>query len=139
MARGDATTLDRARVAAAVATAEATTGLEICVAICQATNEPPREQAERAFSRLHLASRPGVLILLLPDTRALEIVTSAAAAQRISDVDCERAASAMTAQLSTGDLAAGVEAGLAVLTSAAGAGHGANPGDPDELPDLLDT
>ena len=139
MARGERARLDRAQLAAAVAAAERACGLEICVVVCQASAEPPRQQAERAFTRLALAGRPGVLVLLLPDTRNIEIVTSAEARRRVSDVDCERAASAMIPALARGDVAEGVAAGLEVIASAAGPGSGAEPGDAGELPDLVDT
>lgn len=138
MARGDALRVDRARVADAVARAERTTGLEICVAVCPPAGTAPREQAEQAFARLGLDTGPGVLVLVVPESRSLEIVTSAAAQGRVSDIECERAASAMSTQFASGDLAAGIELGLDVIVSAAGPGTGANPGDEGELPDLID-
>ena len=126
-------------MAAAVAEAERTTGLEICVAVCEPTGLAPRQQAEQAFARLGLDTGPGVLVLVVPESRSLEILTSPAAQARVSDVECERAASAMTARFASGDLTAGIEAGLEVIVAAAGPGAGANPGDPGELPDLIDT
>jgi hypothetical protein len=124
--------LDRARVHAAVDGAEKATGLQLCVAVCSQSDVPPRQQAEAAFTRLGTDQRPAALIMVLPDARRVEVVTGAGSP--LTDVDCERAVSAMTASFAAGQIEVGIESGLQVLVAAAG------PGGPEgaELPDVID-
>jgi uncharacterized membrane protein YgcG len=83
---------------------------------------------------LGLAARPAVLLLVAPEARRLEIVTSPAAARRVPDHAARLAALAMTSSFGVGDIAGGITEGVRQLAQAAGAGE------PDgaELPDLLD-
>lgn len=124
--------LDRARIHTAVDGAERATGLQLCVAVCAPVDAPPRQQAEAAFARLGTLQRPAALIMVLPEARRVEVVTGAGSP--LTDVDCERAVSAMTASFAAGDIEAGIESGLQVLVAAAG------PGGPEgaELPDIVD-
>lgn len=123
MARGDLTPSQAARVHHAVAAAEGATGLQLCVVLCQPQGDP-RRQAERVFAQMGLRTRPAVLLAVVPDTHRIEIVTSPAAAGRVSDDDCRAAVAALaTAVKASEDLADGVEAALGVITGAAGRGR----------------
>ncbi len=136
MARGELTPDAQARVAAAVAAAEAHTGLEICLVVCRPRPESTRTQAERAFRRLGLTNRPAVLVMVLPRARKVEVLTSTDARARLSDEDCAVAVDAMVESFGAGDLAGGIEAGLAVV--AYRAGGSADAADQTELPDVVE-
>ena len=136
MAHGELNPSAQARVAAAVAAAERHTGLEISVVVCRPGPESTRAQAERAFRRLGLSARPGVLVMVLPRARKVEVLTSQESSVRLSDQDCSVAVEAMVESFKDDDLAGGIEAGLAVVAYRAGAGANA-PGQA-ELPDVVE-
>jgi len=136
VARGELTPEAQARVAAAVAEAERHTGLELCVVVCKPGPASTRTQAEHAFRRLGLAARPGLLVMVLPRARKVEILTSDEARSRVSDLDCSTAVDAMVESFKAGGLAAGIEAGLAV--SAFRAGRGDDAQGQAELPDVVE-
>lgn len=122
----------RARVARAVRAAEDWTGLEFCVYLGPADGDP-RAQAEAMMDDLGLREAPAVLLLVVPEARRFEIVTSPAAAERISGHAAQLAALAMSASFGVGDIAGGITEGVRLI--AAAAGRGARTG--RDLPDVL--
>lgn len=122
-------------MAAAVAAAEAFTGLQVCVYLGRAGTDS-RARAEELFVSSGMTARPAVLILVAPREHRVEVVTAPTARERIPDDDAAAAVDAMTTRFASGDLAAGIVAGVRHLTDTAG------PGTPDaaagDLPDLLD-
>jgi len=137
VARGELAAEAQARVAAAVADVEQHTGLEVCVVVCRPGPESTRAQADRTFRRLGLAARPGVLLMVLPRARKVEILTSGDARLRLSDHDCAAAVEAMVESFKAADLAAGIEAGLAIIQGRVGLGQDA--ADQTELPDVVES
>ena len=127
------TTRQRKRIARAVHDAEEWTGLQFCVYLGP-TEDDPRKQADALMARTGLAEAPAVLLLVAPEARRLEIVTSPLAAERIHDREAQLAAMAMSSSFGVGDVAGGVSEGIRLLAQAAG--RGAPTG--IELPDLLD-
>jgi uncharacterized membrane protein YgcG len=126
----------RRRIARAVETAERWAGLQFCVYLGP-TEDDPLAHARAMMDQLGLAEQPAVLVLVAPEVRRLEIVTSPAAARRIPDPAAQLAALAMTASFGVGDIAGGIAEGVRQLAQAAGpAGPGAATG--ANLPDLLD-
>lgn len=123
----------RARIARAVHAAEAWTGLQFCVYLGP-TEDDPRAHAYALLDGAGLADRPAVLLLVAPEVRRFEIVTTPTAAGRVPDHAARLAALAMTASFGVGDIAGGVAEGVRLLAEAAGPGapHGG------DLPDLLD-
>ena len=121
-------------IARAVDQAERTTGLQFCVYLGSAEGDS-RAHAEGLFVKAGLASRPALLVLVAPEERRVEIVTSAEARDRVDDESCARAVSDMTERFRAGDLAGGILAGLQRLVAVAGAGVA--PPDQEELPDVL--
>lgn len=127
------TARQRARVAASVRRAEEWTGLEFCVYLGP-TETDPLTQARAMMDDLGLTSHPAVLLLVAPEQRRLEIVTSPAAAKRISDRDARLAALAMSASFGVGDVAGGIMEGVRLLAQVAGQGTRSGA----DLPDVLD-
>ncbi|MEO6121096.1 MAG: DUF5130 family protein [Acidimicrobiales bacterium] len=125
----------RQAVSDAVAVAEASTGLQICVYLGRAGVDA-RARAEELFTSAGLAVRPAVLILVAPREHRVEVVTAATARERVTDDDAALAVGAMTGRFASGDLAGGIVAGVQRLAEAAGPGE-RRPDDQD-LPDLLD-
>jgi uncharacterized membrane protein len=123
----------RRRIARAVDRAEEWTGLQFCVYLGP-TEDDPVAQAHALMDDLGLAERPAVLILVAPEARQLEIVTSPAAAERIENREARLAALSMSASFGVGDVAGGVAEGVRLLAQAAGQGRATGA----ELPDLLD-
>jgi uncharacterized membrane protein YgcG len=123
----------RRRIARAVAAAEQWTGLQLCVYLGP-TEDDPLAHAHALMDRLGLTAQPAVLLLVAPQERRLEIVTSPAAARRIPDHAARLAALAMSASFAVGDITGGITEGIRQLAQAAGAGAPSGPA----LPDLLD-
>lgn len=123
----------RRRIARAVETAERWTGLQFCVYLGP-TETDPLAHARAMMTGLGLAERPAVLVLVAPEARRLEIVTSEQAAQRIDDREARLAALAMSSSFGVGDVAGGVAEGVRLLAQAAGPGERSGA----DLPDLLD-
>ena len=123
---------DRRRLARLVHDAETKTGLQLAVYVGP-TEADPAAHAERLLHESGAAAVPGVLVLVAPAVRRIEVRTSAAARERVPDAAAERAIAAMAPGLAAGDLVGGISAGLAVIVEAAGAGVAGGP----ELPDVL--
>jgi uncharacterized membrane protein len=122
------------RVARAVHDAEEHTGLQLCVYAGRVGDDDPRAHAEAMLTAGGLHTQPAVLVLVEPLQRRIEVVTSPAARQRISDDAAREAVDTMTAHFREGHLAGGLIAGIESRASAAGPGH-AEPG-AEELPDV---
>lgn len=101
-----------ARLRAAVARAEASTGLRFKVRV----GSLPQGRAD-AESALATADDPAstVLVAVDPPARLLEIVTGPDAAARLDDRSCGLAALAMTSSFSAGDLVGGLVDGVRML------------------------
>ncbi len=124
----------RRAVEKAVAEAERTTGLQFCVAIADAGDDP-RAEAERLFLEAGMNSRPAVLVLVDPECRRVEVVTAREVRTRIGDPAAAGAVEEMTTWFGEGNLTGGLVAGLRYL--AAAAGPGAPPEGAEELPDIV--
>ncbi len=125
MARGDGTTTElsddeRARLNAVISQAEEDTGLEYCVLFGSRPRGSAREEAERVFSKFGLQERPGVLVMVVPHARTLEVVTAPGVHERLSDNDCDEAVRLMTGIFATGDIVGGLERGVQFLADRAG-------------------
>lgn len=107
------------RVVRAVNHAEQTTGVEFCVYLGPA-GEDSRAHAEAMFATSGLHTRPAILLLVAPDARRVEVVTSPEIRQRVTDGACADAIEAMTSCFARSDLAGGVAAGIERLQTAAG-------------------
>lgn len=118
----------------AVDAAEELTGLQLCVCLGPAEGDA-RARAEALFVEAGLQLRPAVLLLVAPDQRRVEIVTSPAVRERVPDAACADAVSEMTTHFAAGRMADGIIAGVQHLAAVAGPGEPA-AGD-EELPDLL--
>jgi hypothetical protein len=79
-----------------------------------------RDHAERLHAALGPAASRGVLILVAPGDRQLEIVTGKESSRRLSDRACALAALSMTTSFSGGDLVGGIVTGLRMLSEASG-------------------
>ncbi len=134
MATGDLaspTRRQRRRIDAAVRHAEAHTGLQLCVFLGPTAEGDARAQAEALFVEAGLLARPAVLVLVDPPRHHVEVVTGPEARARIGDEDAATAVTAMVAGFRTGDLTAGLVAGIRHLAVVAGPGE-----PPPDGPDL---
>jgi uncharacterized membrane protein YgcG len=100
------------------------------------TRDDSREHAEAMFHSLGYHALPAVLLVVAPDQRRLEIVTSPAARARITDRHAALAAASMTASFAVGDIVGGVCLGLDMLARYAGPAPEGAALDA-ELPDVL--
>jgi hypothetical protein len=110
----------RERVERARKQAEQETGMRFFVRIGPFSMEP-RLEAERLLT--NLIDQPhdaAVLILLGPEERRLEVMTTASAKRRLSDSAVGLAVLAMTSSFGVGDLVGGLMNGLRQLADAAG-------------------
>jgi hypothetical protein len=118
----------RERVERARQAAEEATGMRFFVRIGPFSMDP-RIEAERLLTNLlddpHGA---GVLILLGPGERRLEVMTSPAAKRRLSDASVGLAVLTMTSSFGVGDLVGGLLNGLRQLSDSAGHGEAASAG-----------
>ena len=124
MARGKRprlTRADRVRIHRAVNRVEQTTGLDFSVCLCHPTGEEPHVQAERMFAEHGLHTKPAVLIAVVPESRRIEIRTSAdAVARGVDDSTCQAAVDHMLPMLANGNLVGGLAAGLEFFERVAG-------------------
>ena len=143
MARGsnkreELTKSERVRINNVIAQAEEDTGLEFCLIFGSKPESVAREEAERAFAKLGLRERPGVMIQVVPHARTLELVTSEEAQQRITDNDCDEAVRLMTGVFSTGDIVGGLERGVMFLAEQAGGDKDGEGRHRSDLPNVVD-
>ena len=88
--------------------AEQTTGAQFCVYLGP-TGDDPRAHAEAMFEQAGLHTRPAVLLLVSPDGRRVEVVTSSELRHRVADETCTDAVAAMTGRFATADMAGGIQ------------------------------
>lgn len=121
MAAGEAFSREqRERIERAVAAAEAQTGFRFWVRV-GALGADPRIDAETTLANLLPTGHDsGVLLLVGPEERQLEIMTSPAAKRRIPDQATGLAALTMTSSFRVGDLVGGIINGLRQLADSAG-------------------
>lgn len=112
--------------------AEKQTGLQICVYLGP-TSEDARAHAEQLFVDAGLHTRPAVLILVAPEARRVEVVTSREVRERVTDEAAHEAVDRMTTRFADGDLVGGLMAGVEHIAAAAGPGEETG----EDLPDLL--
>jgi uncharacterized membrane protein YgcG len=99
--------------------ASSETGLHYSVYVGPVEGEI-RDHAERLHAALGALAHRGVLILVAPGDRQLEIVTGKESSRRLSDRACALAALSMTTSFAGGDLVGGIVTGLRMLSEAAG-------------------
>ncbi|HSP38989.1 MAG TPA: DUF5130 family protein [Frankiaceae bacterium] len=129
MAAGDGLTPEQhERVERARQSAEEATGMRFWVRIGPFSMDP-RIEAERLLTNLlDDPHEPGVLILLGPGERRLEVMTSATAKRHLSDSAVGLAVLTMTSSFGVGDLVGGLVNGLRQLSDSAGHGEAASTG-----------
>ena len=118
MPGGELTLKDEGRIYSAVSAAEVATGVAFCVAVADSRFSDPAHLADKAFADLGLGGRAEALILVMPDSRRIEMRTSAAAADKLPDHLCTRIVNEIRIPLIRDDVVEGIEAGMAVLTAA---------------------
>lgn len=120
MPTGEAFTDGQLReISAALSTASTESGLHFS-AFVGTPDGPPRDYAERLLAALADRAEIGVLLLVSPGDRRLEIVTGPAAGRRVPDRACALAALSMRTSFVGGDLAGGIVTGIRMLAEAAG-------------------
>ena len=107
------------RIVRSVEEAERTTGLQFCVYLGP-TSDDPRSHAEGLFEKAGLHTRPAILLLVSPEARRVELVTSAEVRDRVSDETCANAIAEMTRFFARSDIAGGIVVGTHMLQTAAG-------------------
>ena len=107
------------RIVRSVEDAERTTGLQFCVYLGP-TGHDPRAHAEALFEKAGLHTRPAVLLLVAPEARRVELVTSPEVRERVSDQTCANAIAEMTCFFARSDIAGGIVAGTQMLQAAIG-------------------
>jgi uncharacterized membrane protein YgcG len=100
-------------------TATSGTGLHFSVYVGAVEGEI-RDHAERLHAALGALASRGVLVLVSPGDRQLEVVTGRDSSRRLSDRACALAALSMTTAFAGGDLVGGIVTGLLMLGEAAG-------------------
>jgi uncharacterized membrane protein YgcG len=103
----------------AVGTASAESGLHFSVYVGSVEGDI-HDYAERLHASLGSHAAAGVLVLVAPGQRELEIVTGKESARRLSDRACALAALSMTTAFSGGDLVGGIITGVRMLSEASG-------------------
>jgi uncharacterized membrane protein YgcG len=106
-------------ISRACSMASAETGMHFSVFVGPVEGEI-RDHAERLHDALGARASNGVLVLVAPGDRQLEIVTGKHSARRLSDRACALAALSMTTSFAGGDLVGGIVTGLRMLSEAAG-------------------
>lgn len=119
--RGDGLKPDqRERIERARRQAEQATGMRFWVRIGPFSMDP-RIEAERLLTNLiEEPHQAGVLILLGPEERRLEVMTTAAAKRRLPDQAVGLAILTMTSSFGVGDIVGGLLNGLRQLSDSAG-------------------
>lgn len=106
-------------ISQALNAASAETGLHFS-AYVGTPDGPSRAYAERLLAALTDRAPVGVLILVSPGDRRLEIVTGSAASRRVPDRSCALAALSMRTAFVGGDLVGGIVTGIRMLAETAG-------------------
>ena len=106
-------------VSRACTTAGTETGLHFSVYVGPVEGDV-RDHAERLHAAMGTRATRGVLVLVAPSDRQLEIVTGKESSRRLSDRSCALAALSMTTAFSGGDLIGGIVTGVRMLAESAG-------------------
>lgn len=106
-------------ISGALSTASAETGLHFS-AFVGTPDGPSRDYAERLLAALGDRAPIGVLVLVSPGDRRLEVATGPAASSRVPDRACALAALSMRTAFVGGDLTGGLVTGIRMLSEAAG-------------------
>jgi uncharacterized membrane protein YgcG len=106
-------------ISRACGAASAETGLHYSVYVGPVEGDI-RDHAERLHAALGPDAGRGVLLLVAPQDRQLEIVTGRESSRRLSDRACALAALSMTTAFAGGDLVGGIVTGLRMLSEASG-------------------
>lgn len=106
-------------ISRACSQASAETGLHYSVYVGPVEGDI-REHAERLHAAMGGQAPRGVLVLVAPGDRQLEIVTGKESSRRLSDRACALAALSMTTSFAGGDLVGGIVTGMRMLSEAAG-------------------
>jgi uncharacterized membrane protein YgcG len=106
-------------ISKAVGTASAETGLFYSVYVGPVEGDI-RDHAERLHAAMGVRASRGVLVLVAPGDRQLEIVTGKESSRRLTDRACALAALSMTTSFSGGDLVGGIVNGVRMLGEASG-------------------
>ena len=135
------TSIDHARVVAAIEAAEQRTSGEIRVLVARHAAEDPVAAAQKHFERLGLtgtAARNGVLLFVAPKSRTFAVVGDTAIHERCGDAFWRELAAAMTETFQRGDFTGGLVLGVE-RAGALLAGHfPRQPADRDELPNQVE-
>lgn len=110
--------------------------MQFCVYLGPVEGDDPRAFAEGMFTRAGLVERPGVLLLVAPTERSVEIVTSPEARQRVPDEQCEAAVARMVEDFKAGHIDRGIVHGIEYLAGVAGTGTA--PAGGADFPNVLD-
>jgi uncharacterized membrane protein YgcG len=117
---GEAFTNEQVRdIGRAAAVASTETGLHFSVYV-GAVDGDWRDGAEKLHAALGHRASVGVLVVVSPGDRQLEILTGKESARRLSDRACTLAALSMTTAFAGGDIAGGISTGLRMLAESAG-------------------
>jgi uncharacterized membrane protein YgcG len=103
----------------AVTHAIETTGLRFAVFIGPAEGSDVHQFAKRSLAALGLASDLGVVVVVDPGARRVEIVTGKGARLRLDDRSAGLASLSMATSFAGGDLAGGLANGLRMLAQSA--------------------
>jgi uncharacterized membrane protein YgcG len=139
VAAGEAFSHDQQhRIERAIATADRETGITFSVRVGPVSDEP-RLEAERLLANIGGGARDaGVLLLIGPGERVVEVMTTPAARRRISDHAAGLAVLSMVSSFGVGDIVGGIIAGIRQLADAAGAGVQIPPGAVADRADVLE-
>lgn len=131
------------RIERALARAEAGTSAEIRVAVSHWYFwGNTRRAAERAFRRLRMTrtrARNAVLVFLVLRRRRFEVLGDVAVDQRFGTEGWARVATALSEGLTSHDVTAGLERGIAALAVELARCFPAGAENPNELPDTVST
>lgn len=135
---GDALRLTRGqhrRVVRSVKHAERVTGAQFCVYLGP-TSDDPRAHAHAMFQQAGLHTRPAILLLVSPQGRRVEVVTSPETRSRVSDLTCSEVVAEMTGFFGRSDIVGGIVAGIESLEAAVGPASGQPSA--ETFPDLIE-
>lgn len=107
-----------AQINRSIVTADGETGLHFSVYVGQVSGEV-RAHAMRLHAALGADADLGVLVLVEPDVRRVEVVTGETARRRLDDRAAGLATLSMATSFAGGDLAGGIVNGLRMMAQAA--------------------
>ena len=105
---------DRLALDKAIRLAEQSSRFEFSVYVGPAEDDDTRAWATRLHNRLVVPAR-SVLVLVDPRRRVVEVVTGGDVRRHLTDAEVELAVLAMQAEFAVGNLAGGLQRGIAML------------------------